>query len=166
MRALLFLVALMAAMPCVAQQANNFTFTVLPSSPIAGQGFQVRVGLAALSCYRLPPSLPTTDLGNNVIRFDVIVPDSCAAFPQQEATYPVGGLAAGQYTFRYALCPQFVPPIPNSCSTLTEQSVTVGGGASVGSIPTIGVLGEAILIAFMCLLALAARSSMRSSPQV
>src|SRR5690606_24478242 len=104
----------------------QFTFTVVPSSPVANQQFQIRVELGNLGCVPLPDALSTTGSGGNVIRYELHVPDSCFPFPPQARTYSVAPLPAGNYTFQYVYCPHANPPQPDElCSTISEQTVTV-----------------------------------------
>jgi len=138
-------------------QTGQYSFSVIPASPIAGQEFQIRVNLSNLGCVPLPSTLPASPLGNNVIRYELYVPDSCFPFPQQEQTYAVQALPAGQYTFRFAICPQPIPPPQGStCSTLSEQTITVAGSASPSVIPSLSWWGLSMLTCIAALFGLVA----------
>jgi len=146
MRNLTFWAILFLAGP-VLGQAGQYSFTVIPSSPSANQGFQIRVNLSDLGCVPLPDALQITPLGGNVMQYEVHVPDSCFPFPPQERTYAVGGLPAGQYMFRFAICPQHIPPLPGStCSTIATRTVAVTAGAgTTRAIPALSWQGLSIV---------------------
>lgn len=138
-------------------QTGQYSFAVIPSSPNANQGFQIRVNLSDLGCVPLPAALQVTSLGGNVMQYEVHVPDSCFPFPPQERTYAVGGLPEGQYMFRFAICPQHLPPLPGStCSTISTQAVAVSAGAgTMRAIPALSLQGLSIITLITALLGLA-----------
>lgn len=68
MRSFVVIMLLLLANPAAAQNPNYYDFEVLPHSPAAGQAFQLRVTLSALSCLRLPESINVTPLAGNVVQ--------------------------------------------------------------------------------------------------
>lgn len=140
-------------------QPFQYDFVVLPAAPVANQPFQIQVNLSALSCIQLPDSLVASVLAGNVVEYALHVPASCFPFPAQERVYPVAPLPAGTYIFRFVYCPHANPPLPNeTCSTISEQSVTVGGALAPepSMVPSMSMLGLLSLAGFAVLVGWAA----------
>lgn len=139
-RTLFLVFALLYAGIGCAATFGDFTFDVEPSLPVAGAPFDIRVGVAAGSCHRLAPLLPTTALGEHIIRVEVVTSDMCTSNPAQERTYAMPPLAAGSYTFRYALCG--VTVFGYSCAALGDETVTVVPAEAAGDIRVVPTLSE------------------------
>jgi len=132
MRALLLIAFLLFATNVSSQSPQPFNFEVLPPSPVAGQPFQLRVTLRALSCYLLPDATIITPLVGNIVQYELHMTDGCFPYPDQERIYSVTPLAAGTYTFRLATCIHVIPPLPNEqCYPAIEHPVTVSAVGSV-----------------------------------
>jgi hypothetical protein len=159
MRGLVLVLFLLVATRATAQSPNYYGFEVLPPSPVAGQPFQLRVTLSALSCLLLPEAVIVTPLAGNVVQYELHMDDVCFPHPDQERSYSVPPLAAGQYTFRLASCLHAVPPLPNEqCYTARERAVTVvaAGNIEPSGIPSLSVWSLSLLAAVAALLGFAA----------
>lgn len=109
--------------------SDRYTFTVVPSSPVAGQPFSIKVNAGSGSCHPLQPLFPASPQDANVIRFELIISDICTPnLPAQEQTYEAAPLSAGNYVFRYAFCGSTV--FGYSCTTIRETEVQVVKGAT------------------------------------
>ena len=131
MRSLIMSLILLIASSAYGQSPNYYTFEVLPIEPIAGQTFEIRVTLQALSCLFLPDEVVVTPIAGNIVQYELHMEDVCFPYPEQRRIYQVSPLAAGTYTFRFASCLHASPPLPNEqCNTATERRVTVVAGAN------------------------------------
>lgn len=152
------LLLLMVMAGSVAAQDPNYSLAVIPTSPTAGQAFQVQVSLRALSCYLLPDTANIAQLPGNVVQFELDVRDACFPFPDQQRIYNSPPLPAGLYTFRIATCVHFTPPLPNeTCYPVAQQSVTVVA-APIGfsGVPALSWWGFVMLASSLAIIGLGA----------
>ena len=129
-------VALLLVLVCgsVAAQSWNYEFEVHPTSPRAGEPFQILVGLRAFACLRLPEEVVVNSFPGNVVQYEQHMDDVCFPYPEQRRIYNVPALPVGVYTLRLASCLHGVPPLPNeTCNSAKEILVVVGepGGVPV-----------------------------------
>jgi len=128
---------------------SGYTFTVLPSSPVAGQPLQIRVQTIAGMCTPLPTALLVDTPEAGVVRYGVASSDACFPpnIPAEDRTYDVPSLASAQYVFRFAVCGAVpTPSLPDGCATLEEQSVVVFGISAAGfTIPALSWGGIVVL---------------------
>lgn len=145
---------LMLVVGAAAGQDARFSFTVIPNPPAANQPFQVRVTLAALSCYTLPSAIIATHPSPNVVQYELHMDDSCLPLPEQQRTYSVPALSPGQYTFRLAGCLRPDPLLPPpSCGIAAEQTVSVAlVPLTANVIPILSSLTLTLLIGVMATL--------------
>ena len=136
--------------------SDKYSFAVLPPSPIAGESFSINVSVSEGSCHVLLPIFPVSPQGSNVIRFEVVVGDTCTPnLPAQERTYSIGPLDVGSYTFRYAFCGSTV--FGYNCSTIRESAVTVVPGAvspRAHTVPIWSLAGMGTAIVLIALVAM------------
>lgn len=122
----------------------NYTFTVVPSQPVAGQAFEIRITQPFDGCgIPLPPLIDTADLGNGVIRYAIPGYDYCELnVPSETRSYSVPALPAGIYTFQFAACGLF----PVDCHTFEERVVTVLPAPRRFTVPGLTPVGAAVSI--------------------
>lgn len=146
-RILLFLGLCLQAGIAVCSVAEDFTFTVIPSSPTSALPIRLQVDVESGSCYRLPTFLETTRPGDNIVQFEILIDDTCAPnLPSQQEVYNVGPFAAGQYVFRYALCG--VTMSGYTCTILHSTPIVVGLHAAPqpSVVPSNGIVSAALLL--------------------
>lgn len=157
MRTFIFVLFVALAGSAVAQDPR-YSFTVSPTSPVAGQSFELQVTLRELSCVLLPDSVAVTSLPGNVVQYELHMTDNCFPYPEQNKTYVVPGLPAGSYTFRLATCLHAIPPAPDeACFSAVERPVVVvSGNSGTQAVPLLSMSGVLILSCWLALTGLAA----------
>ena len=149
--------ALLLALVCgsVAAQSWNYDFAVHPASPLAGEPFQISVGLRALACLRLPEEVVVNPIPGNVVQYELHMDDACFPYPEQRRLYNVPALPVGMYTLRLASCVHAVPPLPNeACYSVKEILVAVSEPGGIPVLSGYGLLFVALGALFLGLLSL------------
>lgn len=152
MRNLGFLILMLVA-TAAAGQDPRFSFTAVPNPPASNQPFEIRVTVAALYCYVLPNALTISQPAANVVQYELRMVDSCLPLPEQQRTYTVPALPAGQYTLRLAACaapPAQLPTAP--CGMVAERSIVVAPMIEPRAIPALSPLAMPLLAAVMAVL--------------
>lgn len=137
---------------------NDYTFTLIPASPTAGEPFALRVDVAPGGCWPLHPLLPVSPQGSNVLRLEIVISDMCTPnLPAQERTYEIASLGAGAYTFRYAFCGPTM--FGYTCTDVRDVPVTVVAEALSARPHTVPIWSRAGMVATVALFVLAALAS-------
>lgn len=125
---------------------SDYVFTVIPTSPIAGQPIQINVTNGPIACEVLPPVL-SMDRTGATLRFFVGPGDTCNPAPPQNRTYDIGTLPTGVYLFQFYFCGGLPPGGGDPCTVRSEQTVVVGGlSAGPRVVPALSWSGLSVML--------------------